>query len=169
MSRFDFDANLLEAAERHRQPLRRRAAPDATPEEIDRQTKFDRAHRTMLREEFLLDADVRFADSRGWMVAKKPSSIKAMFFGTTKDADHGVLPPPLARLEEATVRLSSFRSGPGAGIPEAILVHAALPLAELQAAANVLKTYGLRPERLPFSFVNPRGAFALLIVKATKR
>lgn len=168
MTKFVFDAALLERAERMRMPVRRRHPPGATAEEIDRATRFDLEHSRGARDEFLADFDVRFADSRGWSVAKKAATVAAMYFGTMKEADHGTLPPALARLDAAIVRATSFRNGQGSGIPEAIVVHATLPLLDVQAAAGLLKTAGLRPERLPFSVVNPRGAHALLVIRAPR-
>jgi hypothetical protein len=168
MTEFAFDAALLERAERVRTPVRRSARPGATPEEIDRATLFDREHSRGVRADFLDGCDAKFAESRGWMVSKKPSTVAAMYFGTAKVTDHGALPAVLQRLVDTTLRCTAFRSGAGSGIPNALLVHSTLPLAEITTAAGVLKTAGLRPEKLPFSVVNPRGAYALLIVKATR-
>jgi hypothetical protein len=161
---FVFDADVLARCERHRMPGPKAPYADLPPDERDRRWTADRLHRACLRDQELRALHEAFAASHGWRLTELPYALGALAFRSKHRAEWGELLPPLPALEESALAVVWMRPpGPGGGVPAAALLHTLLPQRVVIEARTRLAALGAATEVLPFSFLNPRMATALLI------
>ncbi len=159
---FAFDAALLEHVEALRQAPRAKWLPFESQRDRDARIERDRIHHLIERENAIADLHSRWAAARGWRVSHKPATLAQLIWKTTKADEHGVLPEILSRLETSALQKVTLRRGPK-GTRIALLLHTPLTGRDLANARNFLRVYGTLTEQLPFSFLNPRGLYALLV------
>ena len=163
MPEFHFDAALLERCEFHRRPGLVRAIPGESEAERDARVQRDRLHRAVQRDEFLRQTYEAFAAARGLQLTDKLVPIQALVYGVRSKDQWGVVPPEILAIESASLMTVAMRgSGAGAKMPSQIY-NVPLPRIAVDRAVSLMRGWGMRPKVLPFSFINPRGCYALYI------
>jgi hypothetical protein len=163
-----FDAKLLERIERIRRPGVIQSIPGETVEDRDRRVALARLHRATIRDNLLADLHAEWADANGFIISPTPAPIATLYFNTSRVEDLAALPKCVQLLEDRSLCTVAFRNGLGRTRPH-MLYHVVAHPQEIAAAIEALHRVGCRPQKLPFSFVNPRGAIAVLVGPVSRK